>query len=152
MNRVTTILKLFVELNKLSAAIDTAILVDIFKGDAAFGENSRKLVNRYYRQGALLISEVVYAEIAPLFSRQKQLDEILLSLNVTVSPLTCEAAFLAGQTWKNYRERGGSRQRIMSDFLIGAHASIHTDILLTRDLAFYRTNFSKLDLDDGQGS
>jgi hypothetical protein len=38
------------------------------------------------------------------------------------------------------------RQHILSDFLIGAHAKIQADQIITRDRGFYRSYFQDLDI------
>jgi predicted nucleic acid-binding protein len=59
-------------------------------------------------------------------------------------PVEDPAAELAGQSWRAYRRSGGTRERIVSDFLVAAHALHRADRLLSRDRGFYRRAFAEL--------
>ena len=49
--------------------------------------------------------------------------------------------------------RGGARRdRIVADFLIGAHARLQADRLLTRDRGFFRDSFDGLEVIDPSAS
>ena len=60
-------------------------------------------------------------------------------------------ALAAGRCWQEYRKAGGSRERVIADFLIGAHAAARADRLLTRDRGFYRNCFPGLPILDPSG-
>ena len=62
--------------------------------------------------------------------------------------LTSEAHFLASRVWRAYRKQGGQRARILTDFLIGAHAHVQASRLPSRDRGFYGKLFPKLSLID----
>jgi hypothetical protein len=61
-------------------------------------------------------------------------------------PLPYEAGFRASRAFLAYRRAGGSRTSPLPDFYIGAHAEQANLVLVTRDVARYRTYFSKVKL------
>jgi predicted nucleic acid-binding protein len=125
-------------------AVDTDVLLDVFLPDERFAQESKRLLKLAYDEGALLICEVVYAELVPQFGARQELDQTLAVVNITVSPIGMDAAFLAGERWQRYRKSGGTRRRVITDFIIGAHAVIKADRFLSRDRGFYRKYFSEL--------
>ena len=124
--------------------VDTNILLDVFLPDPEFGEKSSEYLERSFHEGSLIINEIVYAELASQFSSQRLLDKTLLKLGIRILSIDRETAYTAGIAWQQYRRAGGKRERIISDFLIGAHALVHTDRLLTRDRGFYKKYFKNL--------
>jgi hypothetical protein len=127
-------------------AIDTNILLDVFLPDQKFGAASAEFLKIAYDEGALIICEVVYAELVPQFENRQSLDDTLAMINVSLSPLNADIAFLAGDRWRLYRKSGGTRERIITDFLIGAHARVRAERFLTRDRGFYKTYFPNLQI------
>jgi hypothetical protein len=57
-----------------------------------------------------------------------------------------DALFQAGRAHKSYRLAGGTRERTLPDFIIGADALDRGATLITRDTARYATYFPTLQL------
>ncbi len=134
------------------SALDTSVLLDVFLPDPEFVERSRGAIREAYGAGALVICEVVYAELASRFSSRAQLDEVLSESEIRVEPVGRAAAFLAGRMFQRYRDSGGQRERIITDFLVGAHAVQGAARLVTRDRGFYRRYFEGLTVLDAASS
>lgn len=129
-------------------AVDSSVLFDVFLMQKGFAEASAAALQEADLSGSLIVCDVVYAELASRFPRQQMLDGALEKLDIRVDLLDAGICFEAGRAFRAYRERGGSRERILSDFLIGAHALRRSARLLTRDRGFYRAHFQKLKVFD----
>ena len=125
-------------------AVDTDVLLDILHGDELHGPESRELLKAAYDAGAVVVCDIVYAELVPAFDGRPLLDDTLRQINASLSPITTDIAYEAGLRWQRYRRVGGPRERIITDFLIGAHALSTADAFLTRDRGFYATYFPEL--------
>jgi len=126
------------------SAVDSSVLLDVFLNDPTHGKQSARLLRDAYDAGGLIVSDIVYSEIASQFDNQQALDSALTQLNIRMTCSSRETAFLAGQKWWRYRKAGGKRTRLLADFVIGAHALVHAERLLTRDRGFFRTYFPEL--------
>jgi predicted nucleic acid-binding protein len=125
-------------------AVDTGVLLDVFIDDAEFGRRSADALKRCIAEGSLIACEVVWAETGAWFADAQTAERALSKLRVDYSPLTTTAALAAGSAWQRYRKAGGTRERMIADFLIGAHALVQAEQLVTRDRGFYRRYFAKL--------
>lgn len=125
-------------------AVDTSVLLDILRGDERYGPASRERLKTAYDAGAVVVCDIVYAELVPAFNDRALLDDTLRQINASLSPITTDIAYEAGLRWQRYRRAGGPRERIITDFLIGAHALSTADAFLTRDRRFYVTYFPEL--------
>ena len=126
--------------------VDSCVLIDVLADDPVWADWSLNQLERCAALGPLLINPLILAEISPRFERASDLEVALAGLPLVKSALPWDAAFLAGQAFKVYRQSQGLKTSPMPDFYIGAHALVAQLQLLTRDAARYRSYFPTLAL------
>jgi predicted nucleic acid-binding protein len=131
----------------MRTAIDSSVVLDVLVADSRHAARSEAALRQCAAEGVLIVGECVVAEIAPtLGGRGSQVGDLLREWGVEFVPSTEQTAALAGSMFGTYlarRRRAGPR-RVLPDFLIGAHAALLSDRLLTRDRGYYRDYFKGL--------
>jgi hypothetical protein len=153
----------------VKTAVDTNALLALLYDDA-HADASEAALREGYRNGKLVISPIVYAELAAdgQFETTNELARFLTDFSIDVDPPSRRARFLAGETFSEYTDRRPDgvqcpscgteqtircedcndeltpRQHIAADFLIGGHALADTDALVTFDEGFFTTYFPSL--------
>lgn len=126
--------------------VDTNILIDTFSVEHPWKEWSSQKLVELSDTDYLCINSIIFAEFSAFYSSfaeaHRQLPESLYER----TEIPYEAAYLAGQAFKLYRQRGGPRLRTLPDFFIGAHAQVAHIPILTRDTEGYRTYFPDVKL------
>ena len=97
-------------------------------------------------EGALVVSPIVAAEFFAVVEDRGTYDATLADLGLQFSPISIDASCEAGRIFRNYRNQGGPREFLISDFMIGAHALIDCDRLAAADRGYLRRYFPSLQL------
>lgn len=128
-----------------SVAIDTSVLLAIFKGEPK-GELWLDCLQSAAETATLVLSSVVFAEIRSFFPSDDACRSALRALDIRHSPFNEEASMLAGKIFRAYRDEGGPRNTILPDFLVAANAAMQADVLATEDRGYLRAYFPAVSL------
>lgn len=150
-------------------AVDTNIILDVLIPNDPFSDSSKKLLDAHLSKGRLILCEVVYAELAAQFPSEEELKQFLTETGMRLEYSNEKSLYTAGTRWAKYARKSNKdgfscnqcghsfevacprcqsaitrRLHVLSDFLIGAHALVSADYLLSRDLGIYKAYFSDL--------
>ena len=125
-------------------ALDSSVLFDILIGDPVYGEASETCIGDALAREDVVVCDAVIAEVQAMLDTSISLMDTLTSLGIRYLPTQEAAAMRAGHMNKRFRARGGKRERVVAAFLIGAHALLQCDGLITRDEGFFRDYYKGL--------
>ncbi|MBL8287960.1 MAG: type II toxin-antitoxin system VapC family toxin [Rubrivivax sp.] len=131
-------------------AVDSSVLIDIIGDDAVAGDAADAALRRALSTGPVVACEVVLAEVVAGLGNGSVVVEALEEMGIDFQPLEQRSAVRAGEMQRRYNERrraageAGPGPRTVPDFLIGAHALLQCQGLITRDAGFYRDYFKGL--------
>ena len=129
-----------------SVLVDTNVLIDVFGRPTPFLEWSARQLTIWKLHAQLVMTPVVWAELAGMRPSEADLATTLAPLDFVREALSFSAAYEAGRAHLAYRKAGGARERTLPDFFIGAHAMVKSHRLLTRDPQRYSAYFPTVDL------
>ena len=137
-------------------AIDTSILIDLL-GDDAGADAAEACLRLALGSGPVVVCDVVASEVAAGLGHGAEVMDALEDMGLTYSPIEQRAAIRAGEMQRKYRQRQReaaaghlaagaipASPRTMPDFLVGAHALLQCNGLITRDEGFFRDYFKGL--------
>ena len=135
----------------MTTSIDSNIIVALWRQDDPLNDIAAKMLIRARKQGRLIVSAPVYAELMGDPRRtESELNEFFLDTDISVDWTLEEKVWReAGRANRGYIQRrhlsgGQIPRRILADFLIGAHALVRGYSLLTLDQRLYATAFPTL--------
>jgi hypothetical protein len=154
-------------------AVDTNIILDVLIPGEPFGESSKELLDRHLSKGNLILCEVVFAELAARFTSEEDLASFLADTRMNLDYSNEKSLYMAGSIWAEYARKSAKnrftcgkcgnafeatcpqchvvltkRLHVLADFLIGAHALVQADCILSRDPGVYKNYFSDLKVID----
>jgi len=129
----------------MKSAVDSSLLFDIVKG-APGAAAAQTALEAALARGSLCVCAVVVAELGRYFADEQDLRDFLSACQIDHDPLSMESALVAARIMRSYARNKGPRERVAPDFLIGAHALVQTDALLTTDTGFFRHYFKGLNV------
>ena len=125
-------------------AVDSSVLIDVATNDSVFADASFEALRDAISRDDVVICDAVVAELCAAVDQVEITLEAITDLGIRFSPVNEQAAIRAGIMQRRYRDRGGKRERVISDFLVGAHALLQCGTLVTRDQGFFRDYFKGL--------
>jgi predicted nucleic acid-binding protein len=136
-------------------AVDSNVLIDFIGNDSVAADAADEALRRALGGGPVVACDIVVAEVVTGLGEGSMVIDALEELGIEFLPLELRSAVRAGEMQRRYRERRATElrrsattvaepQRVVADFLIGAHALLQCQALITRDAGFFRDYFKGL--------
>lgn len=151
-------------------AVDSSVLIDLL-GDAPGADAAEAALRLALSTGPVVLCDVVLSEVTAGLGHGSEVMDALEEMGLSFSPIDQRAAIRAGEMQRKFKQRllqtapagvaaktaktakattptpsteAATSTRALADFLVGAHAMLQCDGLITRDHGFFRDYFKGL--------
>lgn len=136
-------------------AVDSSVLIDLL-GDAPGADAAEAALRLALSSGPVVLCDVVLAEVTAGLGHGSEVMDALEEMGLRFSAIDQRAAIRAGEMQRKFKQRlrdkpgvaaaaaDAASPRALPDFLVGAHAMLQCDGLITRDHGFFRDYFKGL--------
>jgi predicted nucleic acid-binding protein len=135
----------------MTTAIDTNVIVALWNEDDIQNLAAQRALEETQGRGGLVICGAVYAELLAAPARTEAFvdgfcEETGIAVEWELGERVWRAAGMAFQSYaaRRRKQREAEPRRILTDFLIGAHALVGGYKLLTLDGRTYQASFPRL--------
>ena len=125
-------------------AVDSPVLIELLS-DGPRADAVEACLRQALVGGRVVVCGTTLAELCAALRGGAEVQEALEEMGIHFSPLEAKSALRAGEMLRRHRQRGGAGHRI-GEFMVGAHALLQCDALITFDAAFHRDYFKGLKL------
>ena len=115
----------------MTALLDTNILIKMLSDDEPMHDWCVETVEARRSEGPALIPDIVFCEFSIGMASLNEVSEAIAQLGIERLTTDDEMLFRAGVAYRAYRQTDGVKTNVLSDFLIGAAASVHGLPLIT---------------------
>src|SRR3954464_10208844 len=113
--------------------IDTNVVIDLVTPESRWFAWAVRTLSSARVERSVTASTIVVAELAAYAGEKGDIIPKLGRLGIGIVDFDVSSAVLAGRAQAAYRSAGGTREKLLGDFLIGAHAATRKVPLATRD-------------------
>ena len=125
-------------------AVDSPVLIELLS-DGPRADAVEACLRQALVGGRVVVADAALAQLCARLKNGAEALGALEEMGIHFNALEAKSAIRAGEMWRRQRQRGDA-PRPMAGFLVGAHALLQCDGLITTDAAFYREYFKGLKL------
>lgn len=136
-------------------AVDSSVLIDLL-GDAPGADAAEAALRLALSSGPVVLCDVVLTEVTAGLGHGSEVMDALEEMGLRFLAIDQRAAIRAGEMQRKFKQRLAEKapgktgagaeagSKALPDFLVGAHAMLQCEGLITRDQGFFRDYFKGL--------
>ncbi|MER9899465.1 type II toxin-antitoxin system VapC family toxin [Mesorhizobium sp. M0130] len=128
----------------MTTFVDTNVLLDAMDVGAPRHKWAKEQLAR--ADQPVVLCDIGYSEFSVSIATLEEANKSIRELALDRAPFSDESLFRAGKAYAEYKKRGGTKNNVLSDFLIGALAEAEQAPLLTANERDFRSYFPSITL------